>query len=389
MKKKPLLTIGNFSKKHLILFIIQPVTYFMDKAIKKKFDKEWSKYNLSNISKYFGYVFINSIFLILFRVKSDERNNKINPNDNKQTYFNSKKKDKKQKISNLKVLLYFIIIINLTYISNINRTFFKKYKNFQIFLTKTFTFQIISLVFLSYYILKLDLYRHHYFSIFLIIIGTIILNFMLFKIKYEIKTLLIFIGCFIHHFIFPLVDIIGYYIMYKMNMNLYLFLVILGLIGIIFNLLISSINYFSGLRILNFTFFNDLYKFLQNNIYKNLLIFLLISCSDTVSYSILWSIFKLFKPWFYGVTIVSDSLFNNYIENPSKVLNIKSIIEIIIYLILIFACLIFNEQILCNSCDLSKNCKEEIINRSITEFKSLLIEELSESDDCSSNYNKS
>ena len=68
MKKKPLLTIGNFSKKHLILFIIQPVTYFMDKAIKKKFDKEWSKYNLSNISKYFGYVFINSIFLILFRV---------------------------------------------------------------------------------------------------------------------------------------------------------------------------------------------------------------------------------------------------------------------------------------------------------------------------------
>ena len=385
MKKKPLLTIGNFSKKHLILFIIQPVTYFTTKAIKNKFDNEWSKYNLSNISKYFGYVFINSIFLILFRVKSDERNNKINPNNNKQTYFNSKKKDKKQKISNLKVLLYFIIIINLTYISIINKTFFKKYNNYKNFLTKTFTFQIISLVFLSYYILKLDLYRHHYFSIFLIIIGTIILNFMLFKIKYEIKTLLIFIGCFIHHFIFPLVDIIGYYIMYKMNMNLYLFLVILGLIGIIFNLLISSINYFSGLRILNFTFFNDLYKFLQNNIYKNLLIFLLISCSDTVSYSILWSIFKLFKPWFYGVTIVSDSLFNNYIENPSKVLNIKSIIEIIIYLILIFACLIFNEQILCNSCDLSKNCKEEIINRSITEFKSLLIEELSESDDCSSN----
>ena len=68
MEKKPLLTIGNFSKKHLILFIIQPVTYFTTKAIKNKFDNEWSKYNLSNISQYFGYFLINFIFLILFRV---------------------------------------------------------------------------------------------------------------------------------------------------------------------------------------------------------------------------------------------------------------------------------------------------------------------------------
>jgi hypothetical protein len=384
MEKKPLLTIGNFSKKHFILFIIQPITYFIKEPIEGKFKTEWSKFNLNNLALHFGYSFINSIILIIYRIKTGEN---INRNiKDKKIFFSIKKKNKKQKISNLKVFMYFIIVLSLSYIGILNKNFFKKYNTYEILLKITFTFQIMSLVFLSSYILKLDLYRHHYFSIFLIIIGTIILNFTIFKNKYEIKTLLILIGCLINHFIYPLMDIIGYYIMYKMNMNLNLFLVIFGFIGILFNLFISSINYFSGLKILNFTFFNDLFKIFQKNTFYNLLIFLLISCCNGITYTFLWSIFKLFKPWFFGVSIVSDTVFNYIVKFKQKSTNIfKSILEIIIYLILIFACFIFNEQIICNSCGLNKNCEEEIIMRSNVEFKTLLIEEVSESEESLSN----
>ena len=94
----------------------------------------------------------------------------------------------------------------------------------------------------------------------------------------------------------------------------------------------------------------------------------------------------MFKPWFFGVSIVSDTVFNYIVKFKQKSTNIfKSILEIIIYLILIFACFIFNEQIICNSCGLNKNCEEEIIMRSNVEFKTLLIEEVSESEESFSN----
>lgn len=48
-----------------------------------------------------------------------------------------------------------------------------------------------------------------------------------------------------------------------------------------------------------------------------------------------------------------------------------NIIEIIIYIILIFACLIFNEQIICNFWGLNKNTKKEITNRAKNETKKL------------------
>ena len=48
-----------------------------------------------------------------------------------------------------------------------------------------------------------------------------------------------------------------------------------------------------------------------------------------------------------------------------------NIIEIIIYIILIFACLIFNEQIICNFWELSKNTKKEIMNRAKNETQNL------------------
>ena len=54
-----------------------------------------------------------------------------------------------------------------------------------------------------------------------------------------------------------------------------------------------------------------------------------------------------------------------------------------ILLILIFVCLIFNEQIICNFWGLNTNTKNEITKRAILEIHSILIE-----DDSSDEENK-
>ena len=381
MENKHLFSIGNISKKHLILFIIQPIAYFMNKKITKKFQKEWAQFKLKYISTYFGFLLINSIILILFRSKLDISEYINNKSTKKIIYFNIQKKDdKKYRISHIKVFIYFIIIILLAYAVNYIKITFQTINTYETYLTKTFTFEIISLIFLSSFVLKLELYRHHYFSIFLIIFGTVIINLIIddIKINYDNKNLLVFFGCIIYHFIYPLIDIIGYYIMYKVNMNLHLFLIIYSSITIISYLFISLFNYFLGLNIFDFTFFHT-FKNLKTNI-RDIFFFLFMSCCNGIAFSLVWSIFKLFKPWFYGVAIAIDSLYENINENHKQLLSFKSIFEIIIYFILIFACLIFNEQIICNLCELNRNCEVEIINRSNLEFKSLYKEELSDVD---------
>ena len=56
--------------------------------------------------------------------------------------------------------------------------------------------------------------------------------------------------------------------------------------------------------------------------------------------------------------------------------------DILVFVILIFFCLVFNEQIICNFCGMNDNTKNEISERGNKEINDILIEEL---DDESSN----
>ena len=102
----------------------------------------------------------------------------------------------------------------------------------------------------------------------------------------------------------------------------------------------------------------------------------MISISNGITYSLLHSIFKLFKPWSYGITAVINGLLTifhgifNIIFGQNQ-FNIFLLFQIIIYIILFFACLIFNEQIICNFWGLNKYTKEEIINRASLDLKQI------------------
>ena len=54
------------------------------------------------------------------------------------------------------------------------------------------------------------------------------------------------------------------------------------------------------------------------------------------------------------------------------IFTLKNIIQIILFIILIFACLIFNEQIICNFWGLNQNTQKNITTRSLMELKKML-----------------
>ena len=99
-----------------------------------------------------------------------------------------------------------------------------------------------------------------------------------------------------------------------------------------------------------------------------------ITLCNGITYSLLHSIFKLFKPWAYAITAVINGLLNIFHDIINVIFgnnefSILLLFQIIIYIILFIACLIFNEQIICNFWELNKNTKEEIIKRSIIDIR--------------------
>ena len=65
--------------------------------------------------------------------------------------------------------------------------------------------------------------------------------------------------------------------------------------------------------------------------------------------------------------------------------NINELPILFILLILIFVCLIFNEQIICNFWGLNTNTKKEISKRAFLELHSVLIENDSSDDESNKN----
>ena len=207
------------------------------------------------------------------------------------------------------------------------------------------------------------------FSLFIIIIGLFIINIINFtQIDLNKKNLFLIIGLLILQYLYPLLDIIVYNLLYEKEFNFSLFCFLIGILGIAIGIILSLFSEILSTNKLYINIFEDI-----SNIKSSFSIFLIMSISNGITYCILYSIFKLFKPWFFGITAVMNGLFNcihsiivNLFESQ---FNIILITQFFIYIILIFACLIFNEQIICNFWGLNKNTKIEIISRATEEIE--------------------
>ena len=364
--KNNLFSLGEFNKRHLILFIFSPITFLI--FILNNGDNDDHKNKLTEtvqtFTNYLGYILIQGSIYLFFYLKRK---------------ILKKKQDNiriDKTIDKPKILLLILMIITDLCLSVLIILLSK----FKIGYTNLLFFQIVFLWIFSFIILKLKIEKHHTVTIIIMIIGIFIMTdiFLPKRFKFNnLKSYLLVLGLILFHLINSIHFIIGHYIFYELEFHYYLGLLILGVIGVLFILLISFISYLMKFQTINL--FNDFDEFLKKdkNI-KYLIIYIVInSVIQGVYFTFIWLVFKFFKPWYYGTTIIIDTIIFRIICIRKENQNFK-LYEIFLYIILIFTTFIFNEQIICNFWGLDKNTKIGIINRAnIDTVKLLNDEELS------------
>ena len=374
-KKKSIFSFGSFNKKDLVLFIYSPISLFVNINFLWYTNIKNSTYRFESIKYffiYFGYIIINGI-LYLFHYKNYENKNKTQEIeiffkvDDKKSFQN---KDKKE------IIIIFTMIIILDNLSSYTLNHLRRYSNFIYSFCYMYHFQILFFWIISKLFLKFQIEKHHYCSSFIIILGLFLIhliNFLTDEILHNVKYIVIFIS-FFYHILYTFTYFFGYYILYEKAINLNKFLLILGFMGILIGLFFSLINHFTSFKYFKIDFFEGINDIFQKNTFSKICGVLILSLIDGITYTFLWLIFTLFKPWFYGVSVAVFgfliSIFRFVPEEGYQNINFFRIIfEITIYVLLIFSCLIFNEQIICNLCDLNKGTKNAITERSKRELR--------------------
>ena len=353
-KNKSLFTLGSISNKNIIIFLLSPLTFSLNNKISETYLTHYSE-PFKFLSKYFGYVIGALVLYIIFSIKNESKINitKIH------------KKLKKSKINKIKSkLILFLVLFLISFLDSLSTylySFLFKFQLFKFYSSYILPLEVLSFWILSKLIFKFTLYKHHYISIIIISSGLIIVNIISIKFDNNVIqfNILLICGLLLLQYIYPLLDILSFHLLYKKDFQLHLLLFIIGFLSIIFQFIF-----------LIFDGFKNLYKEIFDIF--NLFVFLLFALSNSITFSLLYSVFKLYKPWIYATTAVINglisSIFNFYSDNLNSSINA---IIIIIFLFLIFQCLIFNEQIICNFWGLNINTQKEIRKRAELEFSNI------------------
>ena len=367
-QKTHLFSFGEFNKKHLILFFFAPISFILILKKNEYYDNKGKKVteSIQTFTNYLGYILIQGSIYLFICIKRLIKQNKIKDISIDKTIDET-----------LIILIILMIISDLSFsvliilLSKFNISLFK-FRYFEIFFLWIF----------SIIVLKVKIERHHLLTIIIMIIGIVFLTIIFLPpLKYNyLKTYILSFGLILFHFINSIHFIIGHIIFYELEFNYYLGLLILGVIGVFFILIISFISFL--MKFNRITLFQDFENFLKNNNIYDLIIYIIInSFIEGIYFSFIWLIFKLFKPWFYGTTIIVNTIIFRIINILTKNNKTKfHLYEIFIYIILILTTFIFNEQIICNFWGLNIDTKKEIINRSEKDTYNLLKYETNSSD---------
>ena len=293
---------------------------------------------------------------------NDSRNNSSNNIKNEcqaVQYLNAEKKEEEQKKVEEKVdkLLYLIIISGLQIIPTaLKFTFYDKLKspltdNMSVLMESLF-FIVFSTLFLGF-----SLYRHQYVSLLIIIICLItfyvqsLLQFEKIDIIYIFQS---FLFAYTYETFYCISDVLGKKYLNLYMDGLYLFLFKIGIIGTISLLIIDTFAYFFDLN------FNGIIVMLGD---LNISFFLFnILCYFIFDIS-LWLTIYYFSPCHY---ILLDTI-SNFIDvifvSNDHLTKVQRITFIILYPILFFAALVFNEIIILDFCGLSYNTQLFISER--------------------------
>ena len=370
-KKKSLITFAKLNKLFIIPFLFAILSFisnlFEDLIRKEKilknppFIKSFF-YDLSNI--------LAGLFHFLSYVRTNvdikkESNNDKEGTNNTIDYIDD---ESLSPIYNSKTIIMFILLLSLM-IAIDDLLCILIEDNDNVFDERLFYLFFIPLF--SKIILKENIYRHHYLSLLISLIGGI---FLIIPICLEFNSAndtVQNILDFVKGINFPLFLVIVKYIVEKYFISPLKIILIVGIISLIINLIGYTIY---SLIINDFSLFTDCIDFSQVENKLRIIIYLVLFFLFSIAsqLTLFLSIFY-FSPILIMVTYMVSPLLlwiaeAIIISRPS---NMEIIFNPIGYIIALFSSLIYNELIIFNCCDLDKETKKFVNKRLDKEFKEL------------------
>ena len=261
-------------------------------------------------------------------------------------------------IINTKKALIFIFMISLIYTILIFLNIFNKGKN----IIQKRLFYMFFVPLFSKYILKENIYKHQYLSLFICLIGSILIIIpVCLKITKDdiLHNILNFIGGIIYPlFLILIKHLSNIYYISPLNTSF-----LLGIISIIVTCFCYVI--YSLIEYHDLSYFNDCFDFSEVDNKVNVSIYIILNFLFSTTLNALAMLVLLyFSPILLMITdIISPMLYwiVQTIEEGSSMPD--DILNPIGYIIILFSTLTYNEIIILNFCDLNKNTKKFVKQR--------------------------
>jgi drug/metabolite transporter (DMT)-like permease len=355
-------------KKYLLLPLLSPIILIIgvfclhiNEITRSLEDKNKNFAILMNSS--FVNVFAGMYYFI-FILMSNENNSASSPQNRERNlpvkliYNNIFEEDR------LKKCLYLLLISILM--------FFYCASNLFIDQTKTIEYNLFTIIFISLFtriILKIEIFRHQIISIILCIFGYVLISVPIIKEMDDNEHLLNNIGFAVSCLAYSLALVLTKYLSQIYYINPYKIYLYVGLFLLFATLLTSFIYYFINWRL------SDMINafILKENIYYLYWVLYTLLCAI---YGIMYSyIIFYYSPTLSMITQAISCLLVWLINTvltalyDKKRLKLDNILFMSIgYIILLFACLLYNEVIICNFCGLNKYVRKSIDERGREEY---------------------
>ena len=386
------LIFSELSRNHFLFlsyFIISIIKNIVNKQIKTTKDliQTFNTYYMCTLSD-----LLSVIPLIIIKIRSKDilnkprENTKSNSDDRTEssdinyiyTDYAQRNDKRVKRIIKLSILVsifdFLALYINITYniIINIHNIVIKKF-----LLSCDILFNVISKFAFSTLILHMPIYKHHYLSLainFMVLIGFLIYDIT--KIP-EAKVLFFWLKRLISLVLYSLEDVYAKILLSFDSISPYTYLFYRGIFVNILSLLYSIVFIFvkipdeNGIKSIVFSRF---WKVYDNKL--NILFYILYFIMNYIYNQNVLLIIDKFSPIHFAVATALEAFGSLIIENCYKFDNpIEFSIKFVIYLILIFAALVYNEFIVFNFCGFQKYTTSSLRRKSCAELELSLFNE--------------
>ena len=298
---------------------------------------------ISNLVGAFSKLFA-FIPLIILKIRTGKKNNAINKfviNNNISLAEPNNKKNEK----NIIKLIYIILTSLLTFIHGLIIIYTLGIKS------NCWILEILMTSIFYYLIFKEKLYKHHYFSLIIIILTGVVLDLVLGNLQNDFNNnLLLLLLRLIREILFSLVEVINKYLMEKKFCSIYEIYFLSGLFLFLFFVIFSILNYY-------YFELDNFVEYFNNFNSTELLVGLGVLITQFALGIFLLITNKNYTPCHIFIAFVFGQL-AYYMDFSTD-----SIISICFFILILFMSLVFTEIIEINICGLSENTRKHIIER--------------------------